>query len=244
MIAALFAAWAGELRIEDLVKCEGDEIPAGTQVTVHYTGRLEDGTQFDSSYDRRQPLKATLGKGALIEGWEIGLQGMSVGCRRRLVVPPELGYGNRTVGGKIPANSTLIFEIELLGLEAGRPNPPAAPREADALVTTDSGLRYQDFTVGEGPIAMTGRTATVEYTLWLPDGTIVDSSYKRDKPFSYGVGRGMVIAGWEEGVLGMRVGGVRQLRVPWELGYGRRGHPPRIPPKSELIFEIELVDVR
>ena len=106
----------GELIIEDLVVGQGVEAKEGNVITVNYTGWLENETQFDSSLSPgRDPLVITLGAGQVIQGWDEGIPGMKVGGKRRLTIPPHLGYGNQAVGA-IPANSTLIFEIDLLGV--------------------------------------------------------------------------------------------------------------------------------
>lgn len=105
-----------ELQIEDITVGTGDEAVAGKKITVNYKGTLTNGTQFDSSYDRGTPFSFTLGSGQVIEGWDQGFAGMKVGGKRKLIIPPDLGYGAQAVGG-IPANSTLIFEVELLGVE-------------------------------------------------------------------------------------------------------------------------------
>ncbi len=94
----------------------GTVAKAGDTVDVHYTGWLEDGTKFDSSVDRDQPFRFGLGDGMVIKGWDEGVAGMAVGGKRKLTIPSELGYGARAVGGVIPANSTLIFEVEVLGI--------------------------------------------------------------------------------------------------------------------------------
>ena len=106
----------GELIIEDLVVGQGVEAKEGNVITVNYTGWLENGTQFDSSLSPgSDPLVITLGAGQVIQGWDEGIPGMKVGGKRRLTIPPHLGYGNQAVGA-IPANSTLIFEVDLLGV--------------------------------------------------------------------------------------------------------------------------------
>lgn len=102
------------LEIEEIVIGEGDEASAGQQVSVHYTGWLTDGTKFDSSVDRSQPFNFNLGAGMVIKGWDEGVAGMKVGGKRKLTIPPEMGYGAHGAGGVIPPNATLIFEVELL----------------------------------------------------------------------------------------------------------------------------------
>lgn len=113
-----------------------------------------------------------------------------------------------------------------------------------AETTTASGLKLEDLTPGDGPAAQPGHDVSVHYTGWLADGTQFDSSRDRDEPFEFLLGRGDVIAGWDEGVQDMRVGGVRRLTVPPALGYGERGAGGVIPPGATLVFEVELLAVR
>lgn len=103
--------------IEDIKIGAGTEAKIGNTVSVQYTGTLLDGKKFDSSYDHGQPFSFTLGKGQVIQGWDQGVLGMKVGGKRKLTIPPSLAYGERSMGNLIPANSTLVFEIELLGVK-------------------------------------------------------------------------------------------------------------------------------
>jgi FKBP-type peptidyl-prolyl cis-trans isomerase FkpA len=104
------------LKIEELEEGDGAEAVPGNLVTVHYTGWLTDESKFDSSKDRNEPFSFPLGGGRVIRGWDEGVAGMKVGGRRRLTIPPHLGYGAAGAGGVIPPNATLVFEVELLGV--------------------------------------------------------------------------------------------------------------------------------
>jgi FKBP-type peptidyl-prolyl cis-trans isomerase len=108
------------LKYEDLVTGTGTAAKVGDTISVHYTGTLEDGTKFDSSVDRGTPYEFTLGQGRVIPGWEEGIQGMQVGGKRRLTIPPDLGYGANGYPPVIPGNATLIFDIELLAVNGNQ----------------------------------------------------------------------------------------------------------------------------
>ncbi len=108
---------------------------------------------------------------------------------------------------------------------------------------TDSGLKYHDLVEGEGEVATAGQRVSVHYTGWLTDGSKFDSSVDRNEPFSFMLGRGMVIRGWDEGVQGMRAGGKRKLTIPPQLGYGATGAGGVIPPNATLVFDVELLSV-
>ncbi len=104
------------MKIEILQQGSGDAVKSGDKISVNYVGSLRDGVKFDSSIDRGQPFKFTIGQNSVIQGWELGVVGMKVGEKRRLTIPPELAYGSQGAGGVIPPNATLIFEIDLLGI--------------------------------------------------------------------------------------------------------------------------------
>lgn len=106
-----------DLKIEDQKVGTGATAESGKTVSVHYTGWLTDGKKFDSSVDRKAPFKFRLGAGEVIRGWDQGVSGMKVGGKRKLTIPPQMAYGERGAGGVIPPNATLVFEVELLGVE-------------------------------------------------------------------------------------------------------------------------------
>ena len=121
---------------------------------------------------------------------------------------------------------------------------PAAETKVNKMTTTDSGLKYVDVVVGKGASPTSGKQVKVHYTGTLENGTKFDSSVDRKKPFSFVIGIGQVIKGWDEGVMGMKVGGKRKLVIPANLGYGARGAGGVIPPNATLLFDVELLDVQ
>jgi peptidylprolyl isomerase len=120
---------------------------------------------------------------------------------------------------------------------------PSLGVDLAAMYRSESGLYMQDLEVGTGEEVTPGRTAFVHYSGWLPDGYLFDTSLDNDRPFSFVVGQGRVIKGWDEGLVGMKVGGKRRLVLPSELGYGEVGSGP-IPPHSVLVFTVELLSMR
>src|SRR3954462_7750185 len=140
----------------------------------------------------------------------------------------------------MPRMKILPAAFIALGILVSPLTQGATMSEANAT-TTASGLTYEDVKVGTGEIATAGRTVSVHYTGWLTDGKKFDSSKDRGKPFEFPLGGGRVIKGWDEGVQGMKVGGVRKLTIPPELGYGPRGAGGVIPPNATLVFEVELL---
>ncbi len=215
----------------------GDAVQSGDFVQAHYTGWLQvtdektkkpaKGSQFDSSVDRGEPITFPVGSGFVIPGWEKGLMGMKVGGKRTLIIGPALAYGAEGRPPVIPANSTLIFDISLVGL----------PK-----------VEVQVQQEGTGPAAAPGDQIAVHYTgsLWVNGavGDKFDSSLDRGEPFRFTLGAGMVIPGWDMGLKGMKVGTKARLVIPSTLGYGRQGTPGGpIPPNADLVFDVELMEI-
>ena len=213
----------------------------GDKVKVHYTGTLEDGTKFDSSKDRNKPFEFSLGIGQVIKGWDEGISTMKFGGKRKLIIPSELGYGERGAGKVIPPGATLHFDVELLEVsEAFVDIDFSLPGREDV---TESGLRMIVHKEGNGNRPNPGQTVDVHYTGLLETGKKFDSSHDRGKPFSFPLGQGRVIKGWDEALALMSKGEKRTLIIPPELGYGNRA-TGKIPPNSTLIFEVELIDIK
>lgn len=142
-------------------------------------------------------------------------------------------------------SSIIIVAISVLAATFGGGAMVSSEQPSNAQeVTTSSGLKYVDQVVGAGEVAVAGKTASVHYTGWLENGKKFDSSVDRGQPFSFPLGAGRVIKGWDEGVQGMKVGGKRKLTIPSDLGYGSRGAGGVIPPNATLIFDVELLGVR
>jgi peptidylprolyl isomerase len=215
---------ASGLKYADLVVGTGNSPAATDTVTVHYTGTLENGTVFDASRQYGSPASFPLNK--VIKGWTEGVSTMKVGGIRKLVIPPDLAYGVQgTDDGIIPPNATLTFIVELLDT---KPTPQ---------------VKIEDTQVGTGAAAKDGDTLVVNYTGKLADGTVFDSSVGKT-PFEFMLGGGQVISGWDQGLLGMKVGGKRTLTIPPSLGYGEQGAGDKIPPNATLVFDIELISIK
>ena len=205
------------LKYADLVVGTGDSPAVTDLVTVHYTGTLDNGTVFDASRQHGGPASFPLNR--VIKGWTEGVSTMKVGGTRKLVIPPDLAYGAQGAGsGVIPPNATLTFIVELLEV----------PK-----------VKIEDTQVGTGATAKDGDQLTVKYTGKLQDGTVFDSSV-----FELTLGAGEVIPGWDQGLLGMQVGGKRTLTIPPSLAYGEQGAGSAIPPNATLTFDIELVSIK
>lgn len=231
------------LQYTEVTAGAGPKPATGQVVSVHYTGTLEDGTVFDSSHNRGEPIRFALGMGMVIPGWDEGIALMNQGGQAILVIPPDLAYGSQGAGGVIPPNATLVFDVELVDVFAGAPNAPTDVDES-AYTTNSRGIKYADLVPGAGPTPMPGQMIVVHYTGWLETGGKFDSSLDRGEPFVFNIGMGQVIPGWDFGVAGMQVGGKRQLVIPPNMAYGEQGAGGVIPPNATLIFEVELLEVR
>ncbi len=222
-------------------KGRGIKAEAGDKVSLHYTGKLTNDTVFDSSYPRKQPFTFTLGKDPVIKGWVEGVALLHQGDKATFIIPPELGYEARSTG-KIPANSTLIFDVDLINVQKAV-KITAYDTTGIESKTTETGLKYFEINNKKGKQATKGSRVSVHYTGYLKDGKIFDSSVQKGEPIKIELGANQVIKGWDEGLSLMSKGDKFRLIIPYQLAFGEKGRPPVIPEKAELTFDVELIDV-
>lgn len=246
-IKALFPvdeATTSDSGLQYIIVDEGDgPMPqAGEVVKVHYTGYLANGTEFDSSYTHDEPVAFPLGTGSMIPGWDEGVSLLHLGGSAKLIINPELAFGEQGVPGIIPPNATLYFEIELVEILAGSPETPAEVAEADYTVL-DSGVKYADIETGDGDAIEDGQIATLHYTAWFGDGSKFDSSLDVDRPLTVKLGAGQFVPGADEAIVSMKTGGTRQVLIPTELAFGSMNNGAELPPGDYFIMELQLVDI-
>lgn len=221
-------------------KGNGKKPQNGDKVVVQYTGKLTNDSVFDSSVNRG-PFSFKLGKGEVIKGWDEAFLLLQVGDKATIKFGPELGYGEKGAG-PIPPNATLIFDVELVDVIEGPKKWEVKGKDTLALT---SGLKY--IVVKEnktGEIPTSGTRVSLNYSGFFKDGKIFDSSVERGQPFSVKLGEQQIIKALEEGIELLHKGEKAEFYIPYNLAYGEQGHPPVIPPKSDLIFDIELLDVQ
>ena len=232
-----------ELLIEDLVVGSGSPVGVGDFLIMDYVGvSYSTGLQFDASWDRGSPFPFELGAGRVIQGWDQGIVGMSVGGRRSLTIPPELAYGENGSGsGSIGPNETLVFVVDLIASVPANLEKPT--EELTSESTTE--LKTNDISEGSGAIVQPGNVVYIHYVgVSASTGEQFDSSWDRGRSefIGYISGTGNVIQGLDEGLLGMQVGGRRTVVIPPDLAYGENGAGDGlIAPNETLIFTVDLL---
>lgn len=220
----------------------GSFAKAGDNAYVHFTGYLPDGKIFDSSVKRGKPARITVGANQVVKGWDTGLTFMKKGSKIRLIIPAKLAYGRKGYKNIVPPNTPITLDLEMIDIV-----PPPEVKMWDStgkqIHTTESGLKYIIFNKGEGDLIKDEDIVTVHYSGYFTDGKLFDSSVKRFEPIQFPVGAGFVIDGWDEGIKLMRKGAKFQFIIPSELAYGKEGNPPTVKPDTDLIFDIEIIDV-
>lgn len=248
----------------------GPNVKTGDMVTVHFIISHLDGQEIFSTYKEKQPAEFELGKPFDTEGMNEGLLKMNKGSRAKLIIPSKLAFGEKGRGVFIQPYTPLICDIELVDFISKADFERLAREKAERekaltnqyfkaemeklneyikqknirIAPLASGLYFLETKKGTGKQPTPGSIVQVHYTGKLLDGLIFDSSYDRNKPFDFTLGKGRVIKGWDEGVAQMREGSEATLIIPSNLAYGERGSGEKIPPYSTLIFEIKVISVK
>ena len=223
---------------------EGTKPSPGDRVKVHYTGRLTNGTKFDSSHDRGEPFGFLLGKGLVIRGWDEGVALLNVGAKAKLTIPPALGYGSRGSPPVIPPNATLVFDVELVEVI---PEIPFVEPQPDKLVALESGLKYQVLAEGAGEPATADQGVSFKFAVFSRAGAPVVSSV------SAGINIGGAVSALrlgqfdipflKEAATIMKPGQACLFEVPAALGFGSTRVSPAIQPGDVTIWYLEVLSV-
>src|SRR4051812_20071594 len=234
-----------KLVLTDIKPGDGASAAAGDTVIVHYVGvRSADGTEFDNSFDSGRPLSVTLASGQVIKGWDQGLVGMKKGGRRQLDIPADLAYGNQPKGDVIKAGDALTFVVDAVAI-IPKADPADAPDISVPPTPNQATQTFTDLVVGDGPGIKAGQTVAVQLVAFsAADGKQIDSSWESGTPLTFVPGSGQLPPGLEKAVEGMKVGGRRQVDIPFAQAFGAAGNSGLgLPGSTDLIMVLDLVAV-
>lgn len=234
-----------KLVVTDITPGNGAAAVVGDTLIVHYVGvRSADGTEFDNTFDRGSPLSVTLGAGQVIKGWDQGLVGMKKGGRRQLDIPAELAYGGQAKGDVIKANDALTFLVDAVAI-IPKVDPAEAPDISVPPTPNQATQTSTDLIVGDGVGIEPGQTVAVQIVAFsASDGKQIDSSWDTGTPLTFVPGAGQLPPGLEKAVEGMKVGGRRQVDIPFAQAFGAAGNSGiGLPPSTDLIMVLDLVAV-
>jgi len=223
LLASALLHGGQKLQVTDLKVGSGDTAKNGDVLVMNYTGKLTSGKVFDSTdlHPGKEPFKFVLGLGVVVKGWDQGLVGMKVGGKRHLIIPPALGYGQRAMGADIPANSTLVFDVELKGIER---------------------LPHQTTKAGSGPAIKGGDTIQLHFILKDKGGKQIESTYEHEQPATMRVGQQGVPEVIWAAVFGMKQGEKRNCTIPAKYSFATPQNT-KIPMNTDLVFNLEMVKV-
>ena len=230
------------LVITDVTVGEGPAAASGDTVFVNYVGVLSaDGTRFDGNYGS-DPFVVTLGQGMVIPGWDQGLVGMQAGGRRQLDIPADLAYGDRGAGESIPPNAAISFVVDMIAVVPASDASDAPTLSIDATENLDE-LVVTDLIEGIGPVVEAGSKVVLHLLAFRADtGEEVASTWASPQPLSFELTDGGSLPGLIEGLEGMKVGGRRQLHVPFEKAWGVEGQSEiGLPAETDVIIVVDLL---
>lgn len=220
-----------KLETQDLKVGIGAPVKKGDTIIVSYTGKLKDGTQFDSNEGPDgKPYSFVPGAAQVVPGFEQGVIGMKAGGKRKISIPTSLAYAEVGSGQTVPPNADLYFTLTVLDVV----------RKGEESI-----FDHTDVKPGSGAPTKKGDKVTVNYVGTLADGKEFDNTYKQKMPFSFVIGSGEALPGLDSGITGMKVGGIRQLRLPPKIAFGM--YPPAgspVPPNTVVNFKVEMMKIQ
>ncbi|MFN8022039.1 MAG: FKBP-type peptidyl-prolyl cis-trans isomerase [Acidimicrobiales bacterium] len=232
-----------ELKVTTLRAGDGPESASGDTVVVHYVGvRSEDGTEFDNSYDRGEPFPVTLGTGSVIQGWDEGLVGVQAGGQYQLDIPADMAYGDNPQGDVIQAGDALTFVVDVIAVI-----PATDPSDAPDITVEGAANRDEllttDLVEGTGAELQLGQTAYVHLIAYRGDtGEQVASTWESGQPQGITFVADGSLPGIIDGMTGMKVGGRRQMVIPFADAFGAEGNPDLgVPAETDLVLVIDLI---
>ena len=234
-----------KLVVTDLTEGTGAAAADGDTVVVHYIGvRSADGTEFDNNFDSGAPLSVSLGAGQVIKGWDQGLVGVKPDGRRQLDIPADLAYGDSPQGDIIQKGDALTFVIDVVTV-IPKADPAKAPVVSIPPSPNQTTGSSTDLIVGDGAAIQSGQTVAIQMEAFsAADGSQIDSTWTSGAPLTFVPGAGQFIPGLEKAVDGMKVGGRRQVQIPFADAFGADGSSDLgLPPSTDLIVVIDLVAV-
>ena len=244
-VVKLPATLPTSLGVTDLKPGTGTAAATGDTVVVHYIGvRSADGKEFDNSFDRGTPFPVTLGVGQVIKGWDQGLVGVKVGGTRQLDIPASLAYGDSPPGEIIQKGDALTFVIQVVTI-VPKVNPADSPQISIPPSPNQSAQTATDLIVGTGPTLKPGQTVVLQFLAFsAATGQQIASSWEQGTPMTFVPGGGQLPPGLEKAVVGMNVGGRRQVTIPFADAFGAAGNSNiGLPANTDLIMVLDLIAV-
>jgi FKBP-type peptidyl-prolyl cis-trans isomerase len=232
-----------ELVVTDLTEGTGAAAASGDTVVVHYVGvRSADGTEFDNNFDSGTSFSVALGAGEVIKGWDQGLVGVKQGGRRQLDIPADLAYGDSPQGDIIQKGDALSFVIDVVAV-IPKADPAKAPVVSIPPTPNQTEQTFTDLIVGDGAAIQPGQTVAIQMEAFsAADGSQIDSTWTSGTPLTFVPGAGQYLPGLEKAVDGMKVGGRRQVTIPFADAFGADGSSDLgLPPSTDLIVVIDLI---
>ena len=232
-----------ELVITDVTEGTGKAAATGDTLIVHYVGvRSVDGVEFDNNFDTGEPFSVTVGVAQVIKGWDEGLIGMKLGGRRQLDIPADMAYGDKPPSDIIKPGDALSFVVDLVGI-IPKPDPASTPDVSIPATPNQADQTFTDMIVGDGNGIEAGQTVAIQLLAFsAADGKLLDSTWDTGAPLTFVPGGGQSLPFLDEAVAGMKVGGRRQVDIPFAKAFGTEGNPQiGLPASTDLIMVIDLI---